>query len=395
MQKRNNNIQHDETPEDGPEYRSVAIQPLSSPIMPRPLAPLRKRSSSPMKTSIHACHDTAEELDGPDPLSFRWRVQELPELSPDYTLLRTNVYVKDSSAQLVANRICNVLRASSISIDDLIISEEGNYLEVETRQGTRLSIRLFGDNDMVVVEVRRLMGCTFDFRDASRTILRASKGVQQGERSFPPRRFSIPPTIPKRSRESHHKCINDDFQSAYTMLQSEKCDIQILAIESMEKMMKSCGAQDVVAKLILWNCDCLKRLVSLLESCDGADQSGLESGHSSILRRNILGVVASSFEAISESDLTEVLSMEGNGLIARPFLSSLLSCVQEAISKPHDAFEAVRCLRYLLTSKDVEAAMMEMSAMDVISSARSAGINCHQGLELESNKLMAQLLNVY
>uniref|UniRef100_A0A7S4A8X5 Uncharacterized protein n=1 Tax=Pseudo-nitzschia australis TaxID=44445 RepID=A0A7S4A8X5_9STRA len=246
---------------------------------------------------------------------------------------------------------------------------------------------------MVVVEVRRQIGCTFEFRDAAKAILRASKGLQQGWKSFASRRFSIPPTFPKRSREIQHKCIRGDFRIARTMLQSKNYDALVLALESIEKMTKSCGAKDVVAKSVICN-DCLKHLLFLLDTCNDIDRNGMEYGNSSVLPRKILGVIANSCEAIGKSDLELVLSANDNDLKTRWFLSLLLSTIQDAPSRPHDAFEAVRCLGQLLISKEVESVMVEKSAIDVISSARIAGFTCHQGLEQECNKLMLRLENV-
>lgn len=246
---------------------------------------------------------------------------------------------------------------------------------------------------MFVVEVRRQIGRSFEFRDVAKAILRASKGLQQGQKSFASRRFSIPATFPKRSREIQHKCIRDDFRVAKTMLQSKKYDAQVLALESIEKMMKSCEAKDVLAKSVIYN-DCLKRLLFLLDTCNDIDRTGTESRNSSVLPRKILRVIANSCEAIGKSDLEVVLSANDNDLKTKSFLSLLLSTIQGAPSKPHNAFEAVRCLGHLLISEIVESAMVEINAIDVISSARSAGFACHQGLEQESNKLMLRLENV-
>ena len=249
---------------------------------------------------------------------------------------------------------------------------------------------------MIVVEVQRQSGCSFEFRDAAKNILRSAKGLQTQQRSVPARRFSIPPTLPKRSREVHQKCIRDDFQIAYSMLHSKKSDAQVLALESMEKMTKTCKAKDVAAKSVLGNYDCLKQLLLLLDTYNTTDQSisEMEPSHSSILRRKILTVLANSCEAISKADLADILSTNDSDLKTRSFLSLLLSSLEEASIRPHDAFQAVRCLRYLLVSKEVESVMIEMSAMEVISSACNAGFNCHEALEQESNKLMAQLQNV-
>ncbi|MGK3757271.1 MAG: hypothetical protein ACI8RD_009585 [Bacillariaceae sp.] len=251
---------------------------------------------------------------------------------------------------------------------------------------------------MVVVEIQRASGCSFEFRDAAKVILRSAKtGLQQQHQQQkrivrPERRFTIPLTLPKRSRDDRQKCIQDDFKIACNMLRSNKSDMQVLALESMEHMTKkSCEFKDGAAKSILGNCDHLKQLLLLL--CDTTTSTTTDpSQYSCLLRRKVLAVLANSFEAISTVELAAILSTNDNDLIkTRSFLSSLLSSLQNASILPHDAYQAVRCLRYLLISKEVETAMIQMSVIDVISSACSNGCNFHEGLEQESNKLMMQL----
>jgi hypothetical protein len=252
---------------------------------------------------------------------------------------------------------------------------------------------------MVVVEIQRTSGCSFEFRDAAKVLLRSAKtGLyhqQQQKRIVRPiRRFTIPLTLPKRSPDERQKCIKDDFKIAYNMLSSNKSDMQVLALESMEHMTKkSCDVKDITAKSILGNCDHLKQLLLLLDTCDTTNTTTDPTSQSScLLRRMVLTVLANSFEAISTVELAAILSTNDNDLIkTRSFLSSLLSSLQNSSIMPHDAYQAVRCLRYLLISKEVETAMIEMSAIDVILSACSNGCNCHEGLEQESNKLMIQL----
>merc|ERR1711957_467974 len=93
--------------------------------------------------------------------------------------------------------------------------------------------------------------------------------------------------------------------------------------------------------------------------------------------------------------------------------SYLLSSFQQASIRPHDAFQAVKCLRYLLISSEkVVTAMIEMNVMDAIVSSASTSVsvstgdddglnyNCHhnhhhhEGLKQEINMLMAQLLQI-
>merc|ERR1712224_903518 len=117
---------------------------------------------------------------------------------------------------------------------------------------------------------------------------------------------------------------------------------------------------------------------------------------SSLLFRKVFAVLANSCGAIGEAALADLLSADsGNSgcdaLKSKPFLSLLLSFLREAPLMPHEAFQAVRCLRSLLvSSKEVELAMDEMSAIDVVSSACEAGVEFrHEALGRECVELMA------
>eukprot|EP00536_Pseudo-nitzschia_multiseries_P003324 jgi/Psemu1/301905/fgenesh1_kg.51_\ len=391
MVKRDERKSPENGDEDGPDYRSVAIQPLTAaPAFAGPLVPSPKLIVSAGKSSNRTNPNNEREGHGLSSSSPRWIVRELSELPAGYMLVRTNIYVRDAGPQQIAERICNGLISSSIAIDSRN-AEKQNTLVVETQRGVKLVIRLFSDNGMVVVEVQRLRGCSFEFRDAAKTILRASKGLYHEPQLRPSRRFTVPATIPRRTREDRQDCVRDDFKVAYSMLHSKKSDSQILALDRIENMSKSCEAKDLAAKSVLCDYDCLSQLLSLLDECNGTDQKGMNSLHSSILRRKIFGVIANCCEAVSTSDLAEILSTSDNHLKSRSFLSFLLASMQDASAKPHDAFEAARCLRLLLVSKEVEVVLAEMSATQVIETARNDALNSHRGLEQEASKLILQL----
>jgi len=431
----------------------------------------------------------------------RWTIRQLHEMHSDYILVRTNVYVKQDvdcstnsttnsqiqqPAQQLADRICQTLKSLSITIinnddddDDYIdlnnsakvfvdegSRKEENVLFVETQYDVKFAIRLFtsrsqnnNSNNMIVVEIRRTSGCTFKFRDAAKTILRSAANKQTmaiipGGRAKAKRRFTIPLSLPKRSKEDLHRCIQDDFNIAYQMIHSRKYDTQVLGLESIEQMTrannmstnmnmnmnmnKSCDEMKyVVARSILGkgkndcdndNCDCLKRLLLLLDTTSASDHHLRTSQSSSILlRRKVLTVLANSFEAINSTTIggesPDTLSTNDNDLTIiktnKSLLSVLLSTLQETPIRPHDTFQAVRCLRYLLlmnrslttwkgeaAAEVVITAMMEINpnALDIVFSVCGGNSgsngngnskqNCrhhHKGLEQESSILMAQL----
>jgi len=504
---------HQEEEEDsaGPEFRSVNMNqkmmtstiasallpsmpnpmsqksflPLSLP-MPMPGKLIRATSIDKERGALPSSSSTSSPSTSPH---HRWIIQELRELPSDYILVRTNLYVKRqddeciNSPQLIANRICQTLKSLSITViddnDNDSIStanvfvdygsvEEENILFLETQNNVKFAIRLFSSrshnnsNDMIVVEIQRTSGCTFEFRDAAKAILRSAANKQKmikPGKAKKTRQFTIPLSLPKRSKEDLAKCIQNDFKIAYQMIHSPKYYTQVLGLESMEQMTRSSTNNNnmnmnntsscvdevkyVVARSILGrgrgeadcdknNFDCLKQLLLLLDTTSSSttrDHHHLRTSRQSsssllLLRRKVLTVLANSLEAVNSNTITTTTvddSPTNNNDLAiilktnnNSFLSVLLSTIQETSTRPHDAFQAVRCLRYLLlvggSEVDIITAMMKINsnALDIIS-LYAACVNgggggndddnhhhiCHyhhhEGLEQESIMLMTQL----
>lgn len=265
-----------------------------------------------------------------------------------------------------------------------------NLLLAETQDCVKFAVRLFTCNGAVVVEVQRTAGCSFAFREAAKSVLRSAKGLP---RVAATKRSSFPSAVPRRSLEVLQQCVKDDYDIAYSMLQSEKYDSQMLGLESLEKMTSSCEAVGVAAKSVL-SCDCLRQLLSLLDAHMDLAMEDMKDSHSHILRRKALAVLANACAGLEQADLAQILATNDHDLKTRSFLDMLVSTLRDAAGRPHDAVLAARCLKSLLVSKEVEETIVEMSAMEVASSAYSAGCHSHELLETESKYLMDRLRNV-
>jgi hypothetical protein len=261
----------------------------------------------------------------------------------------------------------------------------------ETHDFVKLSVRLFIDNAFVVVEIQRTCGCSFSFREAAKSLLRSAKGL---ERMLPRKRFAIPTTLPHRSRAEQQGCFQDDVRIAFDMLRSNRSDCKLLALESLEKMTQPCENADVAAKAILTP-ENLKQLLAFSETDADIGVSELEESQSNMRRRKVLAILANSLATLNQSDRADVLSITDNGLNCRSFLEMLHSTLDDASARPHDACEAARCLQYLSLSKDVQESLAEMSTLEVVSSACSAGSHSHHRLETESKILLDQLRKVH
>jgi len=306
------------------------------------------------------------------------------------TFPRTHQKTKTRYVHINKELCCEIRITRLVSLHACVVSLffryqlQKNVLRAETQDCVKFAVRLLKDNGMVVVEVQRMAGCSFGFREASRAVLRSAKGMQP---MAPKKRFTIPSALPQRSLEVRQTCVRDDFEIAYNMLKSDRSDSLVLALESLEQMTKPCACEavDVAAKSVL-SPDCLKQLVALLE-IDGDD---MESHWASSVRRKVLAVLANACAAVSSEDLADILS-SGEHLTARSFLALLVTSLTDAAKRPHDAYHAVRCLQSLLICKEVETAILEMSLVDVIESAHDVGCSSHDALQQESHKLMAQL----
>lgn len=397
MSSRRDSIQ-----EDVPEKRSVALQPLSAAPTISFAAPSHvQKASSCIPNTAWGVKGSAEHPSlvktrstGTTTSSIqatRWRVhQELSEIPTEHLLVKTNAYLKEANPQVIADRICGAFRALSITIDTEAFEGEQNAILAETPAGVKFSVRLFKHEDRTVVVVRRHKGCSLDFRDAAESVLRSAGGLPLKRRKQL-RRFSCPPAgdLPKTSPEAlRRKLVRDDFQVAYGMLRSNKLDSQVLALESMEKMTtdsRESAAKDAAAQ-VLSSSECLDQLVSLLDGHRGVENA------SSLLSRKVFAVLANSCGAVGEAALADLLSAGGSALKSKQFLSLLLSFLRDAPLMPHEAFHASRCLRSLLVSSEVELAVNEMSAIDVVLSAHSAGVEFrHEALGRECSEIMVQL----
>jgi len=284
--------------------------------------------------------------------------------------------------------------------------EEENVLFVKTHDDVKFVIRLFAaSKNMIVVEIQRTSGCTFAFRDAAKTLLRAvaSSAAKKHTRTGPaagraPRRFTLPFSLPQRSKEDLQQCIQDDFQIAYKMILSPKYETQVLGLESMEQMTRGTKnksgrneeeVKNVVARSVLGqgrggaagedgdtdtpSCECLKQLLLLL---DTTATTSCQSSSCVLLQRKILTVLANSLEVLHNNKTMSTIGNNGVSSNSRSrtndtatthnkneedrtailfltthtsFLAVLLSTVQATpVRRPHDTFPAVRCLRSLL-----------------------------------------------
>jgi hypothetical protein len=394
------------------------IQHSLAPPLPRAFSSIRPpKMPAPLRTtSVKA---TAKASTQPAQV---WNLNELHPLPVAYPLERSNVYVANCSPQEVAYRICETLRTESIAAtfshedkvrltqimrssttgvfttrvsslakqkhptDALFFYSLQNLLIADTKDCVQFAVRLFADQDKVVVEIQRKTGCSFLFHQVVKAVLRSAKGMTSAE-PHSNRRFTIPSCVPKETQEEKQKCMEEGLGIAFNLLKNDRLDAHMLAMESLSQLTRATECKAFAANKVLCG-DFMERLISLVESgLSLTPLSELEQQHFTMMHRHALTVLANSLSAIDESgELLSVLSIRSE-LTSKSLLAALVSDLEAANERPHDACQAARCIQALVRSAQVKAELIDLDAMSVIFSACTAGAGLNAMLEQESKKL--------
>lgn len=373
------NDQEREIVEDTPHYRSVMIAgPLSAPPMPRSFASVR-----PFKTAPQSLKHEKPIISG----AAVWSVADLPSLPAAYFLERSSVYV-EGDAQEIANRICDCLRKQSIAAS--CDGDDKNLLVAETCDCVKFAVRLFADQGKIVVEVQRKCGCSFQFRETARAVLRSAAKGDTTE--APKRKFTMPSCIPRDTLEQQQQRAESGLEVALQQLCSDRLDSQLIGMESLEQVTR-CESRGHVSKKVLEG-SCLEKVLSAAQADATDARCDIEEQHISVMKRRAITVLANALCAISKLNELEVFLEGCAQLKSESFICNLVETLREASTQPHEATQAARCMQHLMASKDVQSVLIEMSAISVVSDACTTGASRSTLLEQESKKLKMQLSSV-
>lgn len=273
-------------------------------------------------------------------------------------------------------------------------------VEAETYDGVTFTTRLFnGDNDSVIVEMQRLNGCCYLFHQTAKTVLRAAKGMASQKQQQ--RRFSIPPCVPKCTVEEEKECLENGLELAMGMLKKDRIDAHMLAMESLTQLSKSAKCRCLVAKAILTG-PLMENIVSLIECwqvCRAdvpSEMKGeMEEQHCAAMHRLAIAVLANCLQTLeSEGELEGILQERREELCSPSLLTALVSELRQADQRPHDAFEAARCLQPLVRScPDCKPRLMDCECLSSLKIASETGACSHANLERESSLLRNEIAN--
>eukprot|EP00526_Cylindrotheca_closterium_P018385 CAMPEP_0113642304 /NCGR_PEP_ID=MMETSP0017_2-20120614/22222_1 /TAXON_ID=2856 /ORGANISM="Cylindrotheca closterium" /LENGTH=365 /DNA_ID=CAMNT_0000553717 /DNA_START=18 /DNA_END=1115 /DNA_ORIENTATION=- /assembly_acc=CAM_ASM_000147 len=331
--------------EERPKLRSVAIgAPTTS------LPPLSRSFAMPSKLPSRPLHVQAAPKQ-PITASVQWTVDSmLPAISADYMLERTNVYINNSSAQQVADRITECLSCQSLSYKESDEENKKNSLLGERHCGLRFYLNLFADAQdpsTIILEVQRLTGCAFAFKQVCREVCRSAKGLSAAAPPTMKRKFPMPCGLPRASLAEKAMRFEGEVARALEMISSPMLDSQLLGMELLEGVSKS----PIAAPLILKE-DCICKLKDLIASREGDDEviSVPETKRLSLKKRQALTIIANAL-AHSESVSEEL------GLHSEAFVEDVFQCLKQS-EDPHCASQAARCLHSLAASSPATKAFV-------------------------------------
>lgn len=248
---------------------------------------------------------------------------------------------------------------------------------------------MFTDQGKIVVEVQRKCGCSYQFREVARTVLRSAKGEMS---PLPKRVFAIPSSIPQETPAQQQQRAETGVEVALQQLSSERLDSQLIGMESLEQITRSCSRCCVSKKVL--DGECLAKVLSVAQDDAGNARTEMEEQHVSVMKRRAITVVANALSALAESGELHNVLADCSALKSESFICCLVDTLREASTSPHDATQAARCIQHLLTAKDVESFLIEMSVISIVSEACTLGACQSSLLEQESKKLKVLLRGV-
>uniref|UniRef100_A0A7S1UNA0 Uncharacterized protein n=1 Tax=Grammatophora oceanica TaxID=210454 RepID=A0A7S1UNA0_9STRA len=363
---------------DEPEMRSVMMGSLAPPPMPMRMGAVPRM---PKATRVSASATTKAPQVVLSTTTTSWQPKPLGPVPDVYPLERSHVYVAGGRQQ-VADRITSHLKSQSIAVT---FSETS--LEAETADNVRFAINLFAAEDgQIVVEVQRLAGCGFGFRQACRPVLNAAKGSKLPARSVRMARpipASIRPTPQQESDVRDAVELNVDMLLNLTHL-----DMHLLAMEGLTQLTRESSTAVHAAKCIFEpESSLLKKIVSLIESFKAEkaknEDDDLNVFYYEKMHRYALSILGNAVEALLKADDTTTASP----LATDSLVQALVRELAFAEERPHDACRAAKCLT-CFAKLAPELVFEKVELVEALAIAHKEGVCRHANLESETRELM-------
>ena len=248
----------------------------------------------------------------------------------------------------------------------------------------RFTVQLFEDNGETVVEIQRRSGCCFGFRSISRSILQAAQDIAPA----PKRAYNLPKAIVEK--EQHESNCNEALGLAEDLLKKERLDAQELGMHSLLQMTRDRVCPDATSALLKGSA--AKTVLSFLQSNNNAnagnnddDDDETLNEHQHRMRGFALTILANCFEA-------EAGKMDLDGFATDALVQRIITELNEADRKPHNATQAARALTTLLKGSELARQKAgRLNASAAIHYAQTEGVSRHALLEREALALKGEM----
>lgn len=256
-------------------------------------------------------------------------------------------------------------------------------------------MRLWQSEDAnVLIEVQRTSGCCFLFHQASRAVLCAALGEASDTNKL--RVFALPECIPQETEAERQACLKDSLKICSSLLQNERVDAHLMALESLVKLSTCCRSRTFAARSILSCGDFLQTLVSLIQSSTlstsdhESNRTDTEQEHLALMHRHAMTVLANCLAALQEDNETkEKIESE---VTTDSMLMALIEQVARCDKEPHEACQAMRCLQELVRlQKDCKQRALALGLDGYADKASRYGDHRHLQLHSETQKLLQHL----
>jgi hypothetical protein len=335
------------------------------------------------------------------------------------------------SADIISNRISHCLQSSSIEVR--FCQKRSNVANCRNIEFCRFTVKLWGTEEGVHVEVQKIYGDAVSFNRDCRTILNAAEGIT----SFKKESEDIPlyqrrpelsmsflknVKVPELDEE---KALADELRVTSDLLSSKKCDAIILGMENLaiitnpNKIRRSMAM--VASRWVLCPVDNVKKhpfnlhkyVMSLLVgeekrftdlSYDDASTTSSQNNiavmiafddYAARLRNLGMKVLFNALRLLSdEGQLSSVLTPHA-GWYMIELLPQLIGDLQSAAYHLQDACYACRCLSILANSSvNFAARMQELGIHDALCIAEEVGMREFALLEQDAGMCLRSLIGL-
>jgi len=336
-------------------------------------------------------------------IDSEWILRELPEMPYLYLKEKTATVVLNDSPQQIANRIVESARSmncfgeynsakakATLSVDDTEFYIQLFKVRVGEKQGKA--------NECIVVEMQRLSGSTVVFHRVARNILSASKirNVQV---------LSRVPVNTERSVTSHREgstststcsttgtvkesdLFNRTMEIVESLLKKDRVDANLLGMESLQLLTNPNSSSDAMvayaSNITLTGCgfgDVKRTLVSLIADHttfegEAVEENSAEAKYFHKIRTCAFTVLSNALDAMRGTDVFEDQCLADEEWAGEDgFLSVLLKEMNQATSRPHDAYLAGKSIKTILeNSSRMRSNVSQLEATRIILDAQTVG----------------------